>query len=260
MKKIILFLTLIFTVTISNAQFPLQISGNDCDGVPHDLFAELDAGKASVLFFFMDNCGACPPPANVIQLMMNNVTDVYPGMVTGYAFSYLNSTTCADVSDWVANYGHLFAPYDSGEYAVAYYGGFGMPTVVLLGGSGANKRVMFSTLSFVTSDTIIMRDSILALFNSTIGISDLPSSVSLFNVYPNPANNNIAVSINLEERLNVMVDVADISGKQLAIIMDQERQGLVNTQYNIAELPAGNYLIRLRADGKIITRKISIAH
>lgn len=248
-----------FAATISSAQTPLQISGNDCDGNPHDLFAELDAGKASVVFFFMDNCGACPPPANVIQVMMNNVTNVYPGMVTGYAMPYTNSTTCSDVSNWCAAYGHLFAPYDSGAYPVAYYGGFGMPTVVLLGGSGANKRVMFSTLSFATSDTTIMRDSILALFNST-GIADLPVTVSSFNVYPNPVNENVTVSINLKESSNLLIDVADIAGKQLDIIMNEKQNGLVNKQYRIAELSNGNYLIRLNANGKTITRKITITH
>lgn len=262
MKKTILLFTLILILfaSSSRAQFPIQISGNDCDGVPHDLFAELDAGKASVLFYFMDNCGACPPPALAIQVMMNNIMDVYPGMMTGYAMSYLNSTSCADISDWVANYGHLFAPYDSGEYQVAYYGGFGMPTVVLVGGSGANKRVMFSTQSFTSSDTTIMRDSVLALFNSTIGIADLPSSVSTFDVYPNPASENISISINLRENSHLKIDIADISGRQLAVIIDKKLQGIVNRQFNVAELPDGNYLVRLQANGKTTSRKITVTH
>lgn len=258
MKKTILFLvTFIVLIKISEAQPALQIAGNDCDGIPHDLFAELDAGKASVLFFFMDACGACPPPAQKIQVMMNNIMADYPGMITGYAMPYTNSTTCAATSNWVANYGHLFAPYDSGAYQVAYYGGFGMPTVVLLGGSGANKRVMFSTLSFLTSDTTIMRDSILALF-STTGIADLPSTVSAFRVYPNPATENVFISVNLKESSNLLIDVADISGKQLAVIMNERQNGLVNKQYRIAALPNGNYFIRLQVNGKTAAQKITI--
>ena len=258
-KTILIFLALTFVVRAGNAQTPLQISGNDCDGIPHDLFAELDAGKASVLFFFMDACGACPPPAQKIQTMMNNIMAEYPGMITGYAMPYTNSTTCAATSNWVANYGHLFAPYDSGAYQVAYYGGFGMPTVVLLGGSGANKRVMFSTLSFLTSDTTIMRDSILALF-STTGIADLPSTVSAFNVYPNPATENVFISVNLKENSSILIDVADITGKQVAVIMNERQNGLVNKRYRIAELPNGNYFIRLQVNGKTATQKLNVNH
>src|SRR5262249_20080836 len=145
-KIFLLLLVLIAGIKISIAQTPLQISGNDCNGNPHDLFAQLDAGKAAVLFFFMYNCGACPPPAAAVQATMNNINNSYPGMVTGYALPYTNSTTCTEVLDWCSLYGHQFVPYDSGSYQVAYYGGFGMPTVVVVGGSGANKRVLFSTL------------------------------------------------------------------------------------------------------------------
>src|SRR5262245_48726751 len=106
MRRIIFLFILIAATKISMAQTPLQISGDDCNGNPHDLYAELDAGKAAVLFFFMDNCGACPPPANAIQTMMTNITDVYPGMVTGYAFPYNDATTCTETINWCTNYGH----------------------------------------------------------------------------------------------------------------------------------------------------------
>jgi Secretion system C-terminal sorting domain len=261
MKKITyLFIVLMFAAMISKAQTPLQISGNDCDGNPHDLYAELDAGKAVVVFFFMDNCGACPPPAQKVQTMMNNITVDYPGMITGYAMPFNNSTTCAATSSWCAAYGHQFAPYDSGAFQVAYYGGFGMPTVVLLGGTGANKRVMFSTLSFLTSDTTIMRDSILALFNSSSGTADLPSSVSAFSIYPNPATENVSVNVNLKEPSVIFIDVADISGKQVAIIMNEQQSGLLTKQFNVSELPRGNYLIRLRVSGKTVAQKLSVNH
>lgn len=258
-KKITFLFSLLFTSAISNAQVPLQISGNDCNGNAHDLFAELDAGKASVIFFFMDNCGACPPPANAVQAMMNHVTDVYPGMVTGYAMPFNDTTSCATTSAWTGNYGHLFAPYDSGGYPVAYYGGFGMPTVVLVGGSGTNKRVMFSTLSFAYSDTTIMRDSILALFNST-GITYLPPALSSFDVYPNPANENITIDLNLREHSRLFIDVADLSGKQLAVIMDEIQHGLVSRKFSTLKLSNGNYFVRLRVNEKTITQEITITH
>ncbi|HKR05289.1 MAG TPA: T9SS type A sorting domain-containing protein [Bacteroidia bacterium] len=261
MKKIICFcLALMFAVTISKAQTnAMQLSGMDCDGNFHDLFADLDAGKAVLLHFFMPNCGACPPPAQKIEAMANNILTVHPGMITAYAMPFNNTTTCAATSSWVSTSGlTLYMPFDSGATQVAYYGGFGMPTVVLLGGT--NHRVMFSTLSFSTSDTTIMRDSILALLNSPTGIADLPGVVTSLEVFPNPATDNVTINLDLKGETALHIDITDISGKQIAVIMNEIRTGIVSKQFSTAALPNGNYLVRLQMNGKTVNRKLNISH
>ena len=262
MKKLNLSLiALMFVITISKAQTPMQFSGVSCNGAPVDLFADLDAGKAVILHFYMPSCGSCPPPAQKIQTMANKINAMYPGKVKGYAFPYQNSTTCTYSAGWVSsnNLGTLYQAMDSGAAHVANYGGFGMPTVVLLGGSGANRRVMFSTLSFSTSDTTAMRDSILALL-STTGINDLPSVVNAFSVYPNPASDNISIKLDLNETSNLIVDITDLNGKQVAMIMNEKQNGLVSKQFNIDELPSGNYFVRLQVNGRTVTQKLTVNH
>jgi hypothetical protein len=225
--------------------------------VYHDLYADLDAGKAVLLHFFM-TCSACPPPAQKIQAMANNILASHPGMITGYALGYTNSYTCATTASFVNTNGlSLYAPFDSGATMVAHYGGFGMPTVVLLGGS--DHRVMFVTQSFATSDTTIMRDSIIALLNTT-GIGELPNEVSAFTVYPNRASDHITINIDLKETSDVLVDVADITGKQVQVIMNEKQSGVVTKQFSTASLPDGNYIVRLQANGKITTQRLSISH
>lgn len=148
---------------------------------------------------------------------------------------------------------------DSGAVHVANYGGFGMPTVVLLGGSGANKHVMFSTLSFSTADTTTMRDSILNMLNMT-GIADLPNSVNAFSVYPNPASDNIVINLDLKESSNLLIDVTDITGKQVAIISNEKQSGIVTKQFSTAALQNGNYFVRLQVNGKTATQKLTVNH
>lgn len=261
-KFILLSIALLLVITISNAQTPMQFTGVDCNGATVDMFADLDAGKAVILHFYMPSCGSCPPPAQKIQTMANNINAMYPGMVKGFAFPFQNSTTCSYSAGWVSsnNLGTLYQPMDSGATQVANYGGFGMPTVVLLGGSGDNKRVMFSTLSFSTSDTTMMRDSILAMLNGSTGINDLPGSVASFKVFPNPASDNVFINIDLKETTNMQIDVTDITGKQIAVIMNEIQGGLVSRQYSLAMLPSGNYFIRLLANGKTATQKITVTH
>lgn len=257
MKKIVnICLVVLCLINSAQAQTAVQFTGLDCNNYPVDLFADLDAGKAVVLEFYMPNCGSCPPPAQRIQAMGNKINQTYPGMVKGYAFPYQNSTTCAYSASWVNsnNLSSFWTPMDSGAYQVAYYGGFGMPTIVLLGGQ--DHRVMFSTLSFSTSDTTIMRDSILALFGST-GINDLPENVNSFSLYPNPSIDNVSISLEVTKSEMVKIEMIDNSGKIVNVIWDGTINGNWKHNYDISSLAAGNYFIRLSINDKITTRRLN---
>ena len=245
----------------SNAQtIAMDFNTTDCNGSPANLFSDLDAGKAVILFYYMPSCGSCPPPAQKIQAMANNINASHPGMVKAYAFPFNNTTACSYSQTWVtSNSLPLYAPMDSGATAVAHYGGFGMPTVVLVGGS--NHRVMFSTLSFSTSDTTIMRDSIMALMGTPTGINEMPGNISKLSVYPNPATNKVTISVDLKESSDLAIDIVDITGKQIAVISkDKNATGSINRTYNTDALANGLYTIRINAGGKIVNRKLNVAH
>jgi len=248
-------------MNFSKAQTAMPLSGLDCNGVSHDLYADLDAGKAVILHFFMASCSSCPPPAQKVQAMANNILATYPNMITAYAMPFNNTVTCAYTSTWVSSNGlSLYAPYDSGAAQVANYGGFGMPTVVLLGGT--DHRVMFSTLSFSTSDTTIMRDSILRLLNPTApsAINELPTAVSSFNIFPNPANDNVSIHLNLRETSDVSIDIVDLSGKTVVNVLKEKQNGIISKQVNTNTLSNGNYFVRLMVNGQSTTQKLNIVH
>lgn len=260
-KSILFTLVLALGLTVSNAQTPMQFTGLDCDGATVDLFADLDAGKAVVLFFYMPTCGSCPPPAQKIQVMANNINANYPGKVKGYAFPYQNSTLCSYSSTWVSSnsLGSIYQPMDSGSAMVAYYGGFGMPTVVLLGGSGANRRVMFSTLSFSSSDTTLMKDSIHSMLGTT-GLLDKPETAESFSIYPNPATDLITIQLGLNEPTDLALEITDLMGKKVAFITKGRESGNVKKQFNVSGLPNGHYFVRLEINGKATTRKLTVNH
>lgn len=266
MKKIFSLFTmaLMFIITTSKAQLTaMDFYGMDCNGTMHNMFSELDAGKAVILHFYMPSCGSCPPPAQKIQTMANNILASHPNMITAYAFPFQNSTTCAYSSTWTSSNGlSLYSPMDSGATQVAYYGGFGMPTVVLLGGT--DHRVMFSTLAFNDSDTTIMRDSILALLGvAPTGIHDnhLPSTINSLSIYPNPASNHNMIAMDLNETTNMSIDVVDMTGRQVAIICNEKiKQGTFTKHFNTEALANGTYTIRINANGKSANRKLYVVH
>ncbi|MEO0312636.1 MAG: hypothetical protein RIQ89_2293 [Bacteroidota bacterium] len=262
MKKIILLIVLVITnSTVIFSQTPLQFSGSDCNGNPVNLFDDLDAGKAVILHFYMPSCGSCPPPAKKIQAMAAGINAMHPGMVKGYAFPFQNSTTCSYSSGWVSSNGldDLYAPMDSGATHVANYGGFGMPTVVLLGGSGTNRRVMFSSQSFSTNDTTEMRDSILALLNAT-GLNDFESNLTGFTLYPNPSSDILEINIDVKKKSTLEIELIDILGHSISIISNEEIIGNRMVSYNVSKLQSGTYIAHLRINDFDSYKKLIINH
>lgn len=263
MKKIVASIALMLAAAISNAQTTaMDFNTTDCNGNPAHLFADLDSGKAVVLFYYMPSCGSCPPPAQKVQTMANNINATHPGKVKAYAFPFNNTTTCSYSQTWVtSNSLPLYKPMDSGATAVAYYGGFGMPTVVLVGGS--THRVMFSTLSFSTSDTTIMRDSILAMLGVTVptAINQTSYSDNGVEVYPNPAANSVTISVGLKSQSDLSIDVVDIMGKKVAVVCSERNAiGNYSTRFNTDNLANGIYNIRINVNGSIENRRLNVLH
>lgn len=137
-----------------------------------------------------------------------------------------------------------------------------MPTVALVGGTAPNRRVMFSTLSFSTSDTLIMRDSILALLSSmTTAVNEIPKNINSINVYPNPASTNVSIDINLKEQADLVIDVLDITGKQVAVVSNAKKQNDdYSVQFNTEALANGIYTIRINANGQTTNSKLNVLH
>lgn len=257
----LLFISLIsYSFSASSFAQAMDFQANDCNGNPQHLFADLDAGQAVVLFFYMPSCGTCPPPAQKIQAMADKINQNCPGMVKGYAYSYQNSTTCNYTASWVtSNNLPLYTPMGgNGAEQVAFYGGFGMPTVVLLGGT--NHDILWSTQNFVTSDTTAMRDLILNM-NCVAGLNDLNNSQSSLTVYPNPSNDAVTLNFTNENESDFSYTINDLLGN-IVVSSNTEsiKKGIIERSVNTTSLANGNYLLNISLNGSIETRKISIVH
>ncbi|HEX8514730.1 MAG TPA: hypothetical protein VF868_00935, partial [Bacteroidia bacterium] len=190
MKRTICIITIaIFTfeISVTNAQTTaMNYNFTDCAGNPQSIFADLDAGKAVILEFFMNSCSPCITAGQKLEAMKTDLLAEYPGMVKAYAFGYSNSYTCTTINNWVNSNGFTSVPSDSGAAQVAYYGGMGMPTIVILGGGTAHSVLGTPYMGFSTSDTATMANDIRNFLGSTASIKEntIFTQVSLF---PNPA-------------------------------------------------------------------------
>lgn len=245
------------TTTISAQTTAMDFSGIDCNGNNVDLFQDLDAGTAVVLFFYMPNCGSCPPSAQKIQTMANNINTNNPGAVKAYSFPYQNSTTCSYSASWVTtNNLPLYTPMDSGAVQVAYYGGFGMPTVVLLGGD--NRDVLFVTQDFNTSDTTTMRNLILGL---TANTEEISKNQINFEIFPNPSFDKFNLNVTIDNKSEFYYQILDLSGK---LISSSEKeivaQGKLPKEIDNNSLQSGSYFLRVYLNNISSVQKFNVAH
>lgn len=251
----------VLTAAVTQAQTTaMNYAFTDCAGNTQEIFADLDAGKAVILEFFMTSCSPCVTAGGQLEAMKTDLLAEYPGMIKSYAFGYSNSYTCSAINNWVTSNGFTSIPSDSGGAQVAYYGGMGMPTIVILGGGPAHLVLGSPYIGFSTSDTTTMANDIRNSLNS-LGAKEHQTIVNQLNLYPNPASTQINVSFNLVQTANVVMDVLDLTGRLVTNITNEKMQaGNVNKTITTTALAKGNYLVRIRANEAIIQQKITIVH
>lgn len=264
-QKITLFMSSFSLSIFSFGQYPttaMDFNTNDCNGNPVHLFSDLDAGNAVVLFYYMPSCGSCPPHATEIQTMANNINAVFPGKVKAYSFPYQDITDCIYSASWVVdNNLPLYAPMINGATALAYYGEFAMPTVVLLGGNAHNVMMVLDQ-GFDVSDTVAMRDSILNLLDpSSSGIKETTKNISFTKIFPNPTSDIINIEFNLNEESEVYIEMVDIDGRNILSKTNEKLEpGTIKKHFNVSQIPSGIYFVKINVNGSITTEKVNIKH
>ncbi|MEA3445298.1 MAG: T9SS type A sorting domain-containing protein, partial [Bacteroidota bacterium] len=79
--------------------------------------------------------------------------------------------------------------------------------------------------------------------------------------YPNPFSNETVIEFVLVEKSNVQIELFNVLGKNVALICNTaflkgEHRQTINGQ----NLPAGNYIVRMKTNNKYLMQKISILH
>lgn len=92
------------------------------------------------------------------------------------------------------------------------------------------------------------------VFNFTTGTeTGLDFVENNFSIYPNPASDYVNVEI--ANANNATVQITDITGK---VVMEQQVENTSNARINTSELNTGIYIMKINAEGKIFTQKLSI--
>lgn len=231
----------------------------DCNGNMQHLFADLDAGNAVILEFFMQNCNPCITAGTKLEAMKADLLAEFPGKIKSYATGFNNTYSCASNANWVSTNGFTSIPMDSGAAQVAYYGGMGMPTIVIVGG-GSNHTVLGAPyLGFSTSDTTMMAMDIRNFLNAATAVADVTTRTSGITVYPNPSNGTLTFRFNAPTHGDLSVQALDLTGRLvMPLLQEQVAAGEVVRTLNTSAIAAGSYLIQVRHNGAVYTQKFAV--
>jgi len=261
MKKIITSLAIALTAGFAQAQTTaMDFNRADCNGFMHHLFTnDLDSGNVVILEFFMGGgCTSCITAGHALESMKASLLAAHPSKIRSYASGFLNTMNCATVSSWVSTNGFTSTPNDSGEAQVAYYGGFGMPTIVILGGTA--HSILYTDIGFTNSDTVAMKSIINSFFAGTLDTKAITSTENMFSVFPNPASDKLHLRLSLKEQANVSVQVMNVAGEVFSVsTFENVPAGTFSKAINTSGLANGLYVARASVNGSTYYSRFSVA-
>lgn len=241
LSTLILLFALLFNSYISESQTnAMDFTQDECGGGSHNLFSELDAGHVVIMEFIMLNCAPCIVGTNALESITAPYESSHPGRVRIYSFGFLDSYTCEQILAWKSNNSFTHPVFNNGEEQVSYYGGMGMPTIVV---TGTNEhKVFFKSIGYSSAIDDKIRQAIdSALLYNPAGLEEeIPSGG--FRIFPNVFSDRINV-VTGNEFAGAELLIFDTFGRQVFFSRIPENG---NASVLVGGLSNGLYIARLR--------------
>lgn len=232
----------------------MDFDTTDCNGNNQHLFADLDQGNVVIIEYFMLSCGSCIVAGNKLEAMKTDLEVQFPGKVKAYAIGFSDSYSCASITDWVTSNGYNSIPMAKGAKQVAYYGGMGMPTVVVLGGT--DHAILGSPyIGLQTSDTSLIANSIRTFFGEpSLGLQESEEFNAKVRLFPNPTNSQIEVS--LIEAQSVSMEILDLNGRLIQSLGNFEN--FTSKSFDLSGLNQGSYFLNIQSQKGNTRKKFTV--
>ena len=91
-----------------------------------------------------------------------------------------------------------------------------------------------------------------------VGIEDLALTEKSVDIYPNPSNGEVSVSVATNAGLEVNVSVLDMIGKEYSHDLHRFTPGNNTYRLDLNHLSGGIYMLRLESNGKVFSKKFII--
>lgn len=132
-----------------------------------------------------------------------------------------------------------------------------------LNAGGEETSVSYKFISATTLQNIMDIDST----DGEANVVNLSSLTSLFqdklhkqynlNVWPNPTNSNATISLNLQNKSNVSVEIVSVAGKiERTNIFKDTFEGQLNIPVNLENFSDGIYFVKITAGNDLLIKKV----
>ena len=259
MKKFTFIMFYIFISFYSYTQTATNFISNDCSGLSHNLFSELDEGKVIVICWVMP-CSGCINPASTAYNVVNNFQTNYPNKVYYYLTDDYANDNCADLSDWATNFNipesAFSRRFSDSNISMYDYDTPGMPKVVVIAGAGHN--VFFNENAVINAHILTS-----SIDNAIIasGVNSLSSSKELVQISPNPANETLTFSFPENNYSEISIELYNSFGAKISDIPYEFLDNEDNIfKINSSQINAGVYYFHIKGSSLSITKKVVVVH
>lgn len=97
-----------------------------------------------------------------------------------------------------------------------------------------------------------------ASYSKEVTVERSVKEVELLGTYPNPAQQRATLRYAVPKRQDVKIYLYDILGRRVQTVVNGEREGRHERQLDVSRLASGVYFLRLQAEGKTRTQKLTI--
>ena len=238
MKKTLMIITAILTsLGFACAQTTAtDFTTNDCDGISHNLFDELDNGNVIVIAWVMP-CGPCATYTIPAYSAVQSFATSNPGQVHFYLVDDFANTPCATLKNWGnSNNMPLNTTFSSSDINMSDYGTNGMPKVVVLGG---NDHTVFLNKNDNKINFPGVQEAINNALNAPLGTEQTADNHFKLLTYPNPVNNILNLSYSKDKSETKTFSIIDLLGK--TVIQEDK----LTTSIDVSSLNNGNYFLKV---------------
>jgi len=257
-KKVLILIMGTLMLNIGFAQTAVNFNCNDCSGVNHDLFSELDAGKVVVMCWVMP-CGSCVGPTLTTYNVVSSFEATHPGQVVMYLVDDFANTNCTSISSWASSNGiNPPAMFSNADIKMSDYGRPGMPMVVVVG--DVNHAVFYYEINTVNADNLQAAINT-AIEATSTGVEEVSSDFTKVRLYPNPSVNSVSIQFSLKKPSDINIEIHDQTGKLVskrtyAMLPEGENEIGINT----SELENGIYFVKLSNGISSKGIKVTVTH
>lgn len=257
-KSYLIIISMLVLSGIAFSQTATDFTVNDCKGISHNLFSELDSGKVIVMVWAMP-CGACSGPAKTAFNIAKTYETLNPGRVLFYLADDYANTSCTSISSWGKSSidSNITATFSNAAIKMSNYGTAGMPKTVVLGRS--SHKVFFNQNNAVNSTNLksAIDQALVPEPIDNTGIEENRIGGITFNIYPNPVDNKTNISYFLEKEMDVKIELFNMLGERVqSIVSEKQNAGEYQVEINTNNLINGTYFVDV--NGK--TLKFQVSH